>query len=99
MSLHLVDIDLWDVISIGIDDGWKLVGDHITNSHGEGGFWLCHEVRVSVGQDLDLEVDLEQPAERITVSKNDSLGANLSFVISLNFCLVSHWIVDYQVIS
>jgi len=84
LGFHSLEEDLGLVVAIRILNWGKLVREGLVELEGESGLHLSGEIGMRVGQYIDVQVELQEAVEAITVADDGALDTNGVFLVSLD---------------
>lgn len=84
MSFHRPNLDLRLVVTVRIHDRRQLVTESLVKRDVEISLHLSGEVRMGVGEYVDVQVQLQETIEGITATDDSAIDTNIGFIVSLD---------------
>jgi len=84
LSFHSLEVDFRLVVTIRILYWGKLVGVSIVQVESESSCHLGSEIGMSVGEDINVQVELKKAVKTIAVTNDRALDTDSVFCVSLN---------------
>lgn len=81
LLIHVANVHFRDIVTLRIDDSWKLILVDIVDFNVETSLWVSHEIWIVVRDNFNVEVHFEELVETIARADDGLLDAD--FVISV----------------